>query len=325
MRTSLLFLTTLSSGLLASPTPTALSQQNDTLQHWLYSSTVDDDALALLGRRADLAGIQALYSWKSLETGDGIYDFTNLRADYERVRALGKQFWLQLQDRTFNPRNDPVPAYLHTPAYNNGSAPTCDGEDCEANFQVSGWMAQQWNPAVRQRHQALLRALAAEFDGCITGLNLPETAVDVAPGTKNYTDAAYFAGELETAGVAAAAFNKSHVVQYVNFWPDGWNNTNNRLVDSFDYYAAHGVGVGGPDLIPYKPAQVANSYTYIPMYRDRVPIAVVSVQEPDLVEINKETGKPFTKDEFVRYAVDVLRVSIIFWSVESPWLQGSQE
>ncbi|KAJ3496627.1 hypothetical protein NLG97_g2524 [Lecanicillium saksenae] len=313
MRTSLLFLAALASGILASPAPPASREQNSTLQHWLYSSTVDDAALALL-QRPDLQGVQALYSWKSLEVGEGVYDFSRLRADYERVRALGKQFWIQLQDRTFNPRNDPVPA-----------AATCDGEDCAVNFRVSGWMAQQWNPAVRARHQALLRALAVEFDGLITGLNLPETAVDVLPGTKNYTNEAYFRGELETAGVAAAAFNKSHVVQYVNFWPDGWNNTNNRLVDSFEYYAAHGVGVGGPDLIPYKPGQVANSYTYIPMYHDRVPIAVVSVQEPDLAEINKDTGKPFTKEEFVRYAVDELRVSIIFWSVESPWLQGSSE
>ncbi|KAJ6780588.1 hypothetical protein PWT90_04071 [Aphanocladium album] len=321
MKTSFPFLA-LASGILASPAPSPSNQQNSTLQHWLYSSTVDDAALALL-RRPDLAGVQALYSWKALEVGEGEYDFSGLRADQERVRALGKQFWIQLQDRTFNPRNDPVPAYMHTPAYSNGSAPTCDGEDCETNFQVSGWMAQQWNPAVRARHQALLRALADEFDGRITGLNLPETSVAVLPGTKNYTHESYFWGELETAGVAAAAFKQSHVVQYVNFWPDGWNNTNNRLVDSFEYYAAHGVGVGGPDLIPYKPGQVANSYTYIPMYHDRVPISVVSVQEPDLAEINKETGKPFTKEEFVRYAVDVLRVSIIFWSVESPWLQGS--
>lgn len=309
------------SGILASPAPGSPTTRPSSLQHWLYSSEVDENALRLLGR-PDIAGIQALYSWKALETAEGVYDFSALSADYERVRAKGKQFWIQLQDRTFNPKNDPVPRYMHTPRYNNGSAPTCDGDDCETNFKVSGWMAQQWNPAVRARHQALLSALAAEFDGKIAGINLPETAIAVLPGTKNYTHEAYFWGELENAGHAAKVFTSSAAVQYVNFWPDGWNNTNNRFVDSFDYYAAHGVGVGGPDLIPYKPPQVANSYTYIPMYHDRVPISVVSVQEPDLAEINKETGKPFTKKEFVDYAVSELRVSIIFWSTESDWLQG---
>lgn len=321
MHTSFNSLAVLAGGCLAAPSSICPGNSSSSLQHWLYNSEVSDAVLSLLSR-PDIVGAQALYSWKSLERDKNVYDFSSLRADYERVRAKGKQFWVQLQDRTFNPQNDPVPRYMHTPEYNNGSAPTCDGSDCATNFVLGGWMAQQWNPAVRTRFQALLTALAAEFDGQITGINLPETAISVVPGTKNYTDEYYFRGELENAGHAARVFGNSFAVQYVNFWPDGWNNTNNRFAESFDYYAEHGVGVGGPDLIPYKPGQEANSYTYIPMYRKRVPVTVVAVQEPDLEEINKETGKTFTKEEFVSYAVSKLQVGIIFWSIESPWLQG---
>lgn len=68
--------------------------QGATIEQWLYSSEVDDAALALL--RQDIVGVQALYSWKSLE----------------------KQLWVQLQDRTFNPTNDPVPIYMHSVYYN---------------------------------------------------------------------------------------------------------------------------------------------------------------------------------------------------------------
>ncbi|KAL7941263.1 hypothetical protein V8C42DRAFT_360887 [Trichoderma barbatum] len=291
-----------------------------TLQHWLYNSELDDHSLSLLDR-PDIVGIQSLYSWKSLEPAANDYDFSKLRADYKKVLAKGKKFWIQLQDRSFNASIDHVPKYLHTTYYNNGSAPACDGTACDTNFTINGWVAQQWNPRVRHRYQALLSAIAGEFDGKITGLNLPETSISVNEAANNYTNDGYFLGELENAGHAAKAFKKSYTVQYFNFWPDGWNNTNNRFTDSFNFYAKHGVGVGGPDLIPDKAGQEQNSYVYIPMYHDKVPITAVAVQEPDLKEINQSTGKPFTKEEFIDYAVNKLQVGIIFWTVESPWLQ----
>ncbi|KAK3196597.1 hypothetical protein K4F52_000479 [Lecanicillium sp. MT-2017a] len=294
-----------------------------TIQHWLYSSTVDATALSILSR-PDIAGVQALYSWSALEPAQDAYDFSAIHADYDQVVGrLGKKLWIQLQDRTFNPRRDPVPGYMHTEAYNNGSAPTCDGETCDADFQVSGWMAQQWNPAVRTRYHALLRALAAEFDRLVTGLNLPETSIAVDEKANGYSHEGYFRGELENAGYAAAVFNESYVVQYVNFWPDGWADDNGRFTESFDYYAAHGVGVGGPDLIPGKKAQVKNSYKFIPKYCGKVPVTVIAVQEPDLEEVNPGTGRKFTKEEFVDYAVNELKVGIIFWAASTPWLQGN--
>ncbi|KAK2613013.1 hypothetical protein QQS21_000942 [Conoideocrella luteorostrata] len=319
MRCSIFSLAVIASNALATPgTP---RNGSSTLQHWLYSSQIDDTALTILNR-SDLVGVQALYSWKLLEPFQGEYNFGNIKTDYERVRSKDKKFWIQLQDRTFNANNDPVPKYMNTPMYNNGSAPTCDGETCDTNFKIDGWMAQQWNPMVRKRYQALLSALATEFDGIITGLNLPETSIEVDQTANNFTNEAYFRGELENAGYAARVFNRSYIVQYVNFWPDGWNDGNSRFTDSFNFYAEHGVGVGGPDLIPHKRRQEQNSYPFLTKYHDKVPITVVAVQEPDLNEINHETGKKFTKQEFVDYATNVLDVSIIFWATSSPWLSS---
>ncbi|OBT82506.1 hypothetical protein VE02_09757 [Pseudogymnoascus sp. 03VT05] len=196
---------------------------------------------------------------------------------------------------------DPVPQYMNTPFYNNGSAPTCDGDNCEADFQLSGWAAQQWNPTVRKRYQALLKALAEKFDGKVYGLNLPETSIEVNQTANGYTNEGYFNGELENAGYAAKVFKKAYVVQYVNFWADGWADDNNRFT------------------IP----STTSPNTASAGYHDKVPITVVAVQEPDLAEKNLKTEKPFTMAEFVDYAVNVLKVRIIFWAASFPWLAGN--
>lgn len=156
---------------LAAPSPAA--KNHSTPQNWLYTPQIDDVALKLLDR-PDIVGTQAQYSWKSLEPAQGQYDFSQITEDYKTVRAKGKKFWVQLQDRTFDPANDPVPKYLKTPYYNNGSVPSCDGTTCDGDFVVSGHVAQQWNARVRSRYQALLKELARNFDGKITGLNLPD-------------------------------------------------------------------------------------------------------------------------------------------------------
>ncbi|KHN99055.1 uncharacterized protein MAM_02753 [Metarhizium album ARSEF 1941] len=319
MHLTLLPLTSLAASAAAAATS---SRDASRPQHWLYSSQVDELALKLLDNPA-LVGVQALYSWKSLEPRQDEYDFSAIKSDIARVGEKGKRFWVQLQDRSFSPANDPVPEYMHAAQYNNGSAPTCDGETCDTDFKIDGWAAQQWNPEVRKRYQALLGALARELDGDIVGLNLPETAITVNQGDYNFTSEAYFRGQLENAAYAAKAFGDSYVVQYVNFWPDGWNDANGYLSRSFEFYARHQVGVGGPDLIPFKAAQVDNSYPFIAEYHDRVPISVVAVQEPDLDEVNPRTGMKFTKQEFVDYADNVLKVRIIFWATASPWLKSS--
>ena len=53
-----------------------------------------------------------------------------------------------------------MPRYLlEDPVYGGGLAPQRDNPG-EGKPEGHGWVAQQWNPAVRARFQALLRALA---------------------------------------------------------------------------------------------------------------------------------------------------------------------
>ncbi|MEL6709016.1 MAG: hypothetical protein AAFP79_12105, partial [Pseudomonadota bacterium] len=177
--------------------------------------------------RPDIEGAQVIYSWRSLEPNYGIYDFTAIEEDLRELDAIDKRLWVQVQDRFFLPTARRVPDYILTdPKYGGGLARQYDNAG-EGKPKGSGWTTKQWNPHVRERFQALLLALADRFDGRIYGINLPESAFDQAGDTgadTDFTCEKYFDSALENMGVLGAAFQKSLVVQYVNFWPCEWNN-----------------------------------------------------------------------------------------------------
>ena len=181
----------------------------------------------------------------------------------------------------------------------------------------------QWNPAVRARFQKLLRSLAARFDGAIYGIDLGETAMDanLPEGEKGFTCDRYFDAEMENIAVARAAFHKTAVVMFANFWPCEWNDSRHYMSRAFAYAAAHNIGMGGPDIYPFRRAQMQNSYRFLNHYRGKLKLVAMSVQEPDLDFIDAKTGKPFTRDSFIGFARDYLGADIIFWAYSAPWLQ----
>ena len=181
----------------------------------------------------------------------------------------------------------------------------------------------QWNDAVRGRYQELLRALAKEFDGEVLGVNLPETAIDVVmdPAPQGFSCDAYFAAEMANMTFAREVFSKSHVVQYVNFWPCEWENDHNYMGRMFEFAAAHDIGLGGPDIVPYRKGQMKNSYPFFNKFKGELAFVGMAVQEPTLTYKNPKTGVPFTKEEFQAFAQDYLGANVIFWSTSSPWLK----
>jgi hypothetical protein len=72
--------------------------------------------------------------------------------------------------------------------------------------------------------------------------------------------------------------------------------------------------------VPWDRIQMLNSYAYIRVYQDKVPVVAMAVQEPTLAYLNPGTGKPFTRQEFERFATVYLGVDDLFWSKDSPWL-----
>lgn len=295
-------------------------------RNFLFASSEDLPRIGALLDRPDIEGVQVVYTWKSLEHAPGEYDFSGIESDLAFLGKRGKKLFAQIQDRFFEVGARNVPAYLLTdPRYGGGLAPQADnpGENLPEGH---GWVAMQWNPEVRARFQALLRALAARLDGRVYGINLPESAadIDVKRDRTGFDCARYLDAELENARVAREAFRRSQVVQYINFWPCDWGNEKGYMARSFEFAAQHRIGVGGPDIVPNRPAQMKNSYAFFNRYKGKLSLVAMAVQEPTLTYRNPATGRKFTREEFVAFARDYLGVDIIFWSITSPWLRASQ-
>jgi hypothetical protein len=288
--------------------------------NFLFADSDELQKISAIIDRPDIAGVQIVYSWKSLETAQDRYDFSRIERDLEFLGSRNKKLFAQIQDRFFERQHRNVPRYLlEDPRYGGGLAPQRDNPG-ENQPEGVGWVAMQWHPAVRARYQALLKALASRFDGRLFGVNLPESAADVDRNAHGFDCDQYFQGELENARVAAQAFVKTHVVQYVNFWPCEWNDDRGYMSRSFAFATEHGIGLGGPDIVPNRNAHMKNSYPFFNRYRGKLELVAMAVQEPTLTYTNPQTGKPFTREEFITFARDYLGVQIIFWSVSSPWL-----
>ncbi|BAP31724.1 uncharacterized protein CHSO_2687 [Chryseobacterium sp. StRB126] len=294
-------------------------------QNYIYTSSGDLQNIEKMIVRKDIGGVQIVYNWRALETSKDVYDFSGIEKDLEYLTSLDKKLFIQLQDRFFEPQARYVPDYiLNGKEYTGGLVAQYDNPG-ENKPVGSGWVTQQWNPAVRERYQKLIGELAKKFDGRIQGINLPETSIDIEmkKDKTGFSCDTYFQAELDNLKFARHAFKKSYVLQYVNFFPCEWENDHQYMSRLFDFADKNNIGLGGPDIVPHKKAQMKNSYPFFNLYKGKLSLVAMAVQEPTLTYKNPKTKKPFTKEEFVNYAQDFLGVNIIFWSVESPWLKGS--
>ncbi|BEO88497.1 hypothetical protein [Serratia ureilytica] len=302
----------------------ALPTLAKTSENFIYTSSGELEAASVMMSRSDIGGAQIVYNWRSLEPKKDKYDFSQIEKDLARLKIANKKLFIQIQDRFFEHDARHVPDYLmNDTRYGGGISQQFDNPG-EGKPIGAGWVARQWDPAVRQRYQALLAAIAKRFDGQVYGVNLPETAIDLDKKKlpKGFSCDNYFAGEMENLAFARKVFSKTIVVQYVNFWPCEWNNDHNYMGRIFEFASANNIGLGGPDIIPNRKAQMKNSYPFFNKYKSKLKLISMAVQEPTLTYTNPNTGKPFSKDEFVKFAEDYLGADIIFWSTTSPWLNN---
>lgn len=267
-----------------------------------------------------VVGAQLTYTWRELEPERDRYAFGPIREQLTFLQRHGKRLFLQISDVTFSER-PPVPEYLLSDsAFHGGAARKYEG----GGGVFDGWVARRWDPAVRARFALLFQALAREFDGRIEGVNLPETAIgfeNPAFHPPGFTFDAYAAGVLAILRDARQAFAHSCVIIYANFMP----GESRPEVDRGYLRAVHslaeriGAGVGGPDLLPNRAGQQANSLPLIAGRRPAV-VAGMAVQDGNLADRDPETGRPVTVDALYRYATHQLRLDYIFWGVEEPYL-----
>lgn len=269
--------------------------------------------------REDIQGVQVVYSWKVLEPKQDSYQFDLIERDLIFLSSKRKKLWVQLQDRFFNAEDRLVPDYLLSgSAYQGGLARQKDNPG-EGQGVGAGWVTKQWNPHVRARYQKLIAALAKNFDGRIYGINLPETSADIDikhESKLGFSCDEYFFGTTENINFARSVFAKSYVVQYVNFWPCEWNNDHKYMARFFQNALEKGIGLGGPDIIPYRQGQMKNSYPFFNQFKDRLPIVAFAVQEPTRTYTNPRTGKKHTDEEFLDFGSNYLGAKVIFWSLK---------
>ena len=273
-------------------------------------------------------GAQIAYSWRQLEPGKDEYDFSLIREDLAFLSSKGKKLFVQIQDISFSEKLIPVPRYLLKDAPYNGGADKQYRykfvDHRESDVKVLGWMARRWDENVRARFKKLLVELGNEFDGRIEGVNLAETAYDVgdtgALFPKDFTFEKYRDGIIANMKALREAFPKSVVLVYANFMPGEWLPKEDRGYLRAVYDAARklNVGVGGPDLLPYKNGQMNNSYPLIRASSDHLRLGL-AVQDGDYEHVNPQTGKQVTIAEIIKFGKDYLGTDYIFWCTQEPF------
>lgn len=277
-----------------------------------------------------LEGAQIKYSWRQLEPEKDAYDFSPIREDLAFLTSRGKKLFIQLQDVTFSETLINVPLYLRRdPIYNGGAARQYEYEgDDEAHARVAGWMARRWDPAVQERFHKLLFALGKEFDGRIEGINFAETSVGVGTSGRLFPEGFSFEiyrdAIITNMRVLKRAFPRSVAMQYGNFMPGEWRPTNDKGYLRAVYEAAKesNVGVGGPDLLPYRRGQLGSSYPLIREAAGIVPIGI-AVQDGNFEDVNPATGRRVEITELMKFATEYLKVDYVFWGTEEPYYSAA--
>jgi hypothetical protein len=259
-----------------------------------------------------VVGIQKLYFWKSLESKQGEYDFSEVMADIEVLASANRKLILQLQDRSFSKANRVVPEYLDDPRYITDQGDT-DSE--------GGWVAKQWNSEVRQNFQNLIAALGRDLDGKVAAINLPETSTDLESSMLNRAFIElYFQAAMKNIRFLNNAFRRSQAVQYVNFFPEvpgRGDQTAEFFEKLFSASAREGFAVGGPDTLPCRPGQMYASYPYFNKFSKKV-TTFMAVQSPNYKKKNPRGDLPYTISEFYNFAVNYLGADALIWSSKEP-------
>jgi hypothetical protein len=271
-------------------------------------------------------GAQLKYAWRELEPEKDNYNLSIIQNDLDFLTSKGKRLFIQLQDVSFDTSIINVPQYLINDSVYNGGADTDYHyeEDDEENAVPAGWVARRWDPEVRKRFHKLLFALGKEFDGRIEGINLPETAVEFGESgrlfPKGFTFDVYRDAIIENMKALKKAFPKSVAMQYANFMPGEWRPWSDQSYLRSVYQSAQelNVGVGGPDLLPYRKGQMNHTYHFMKQSDNTIPKGI-AVQWGNYEHINPKTGKQVTIPDLLEFAREYLEVDYIFWCTQEPY------
>ncbi|MDO8064843.1 hypothetical protein [Janthinobacterium sp. SUN206] len=311
------------------------------IQHYLYFSHRELNGENIRSDKAlndaRFRGAQIVYTWRSLEPQQDRYDFSAIRHDIAFLDSIGKKLWIQLQEKSFTPRHN-VPAYLLSdPRYQGGiikqsmlSAPERDPHKPVTDDEY-GWSPKMWEQPVRDRYQRLIRALGQEFDGKIEGINFSESSIDIGvedgKGNTIFPDdfkpQQYVDAIKENMRVLAGAFPHTNTMVYLNFLPGEWLPWSDKgyMRSVFAQAQTLHMGVGGPDLMPYRKSHMGQSYGFIKDYPADL-VKGMAVQDGNLRQINPRTGKKNSVEDVLDFARNYLGLDYIFWVEDEPYFSN---
>jgi len=304
--------------------------KKDSIKHFVYFARdrelIHDHPLLNTDR---IAGAQIMYSWRQLEPERGEYDFSVIYEDYNYLLLHGKKLFIQFQDVTFNTKYIAIPEYLMTEEFDGGC--TLSYND---NGVAEGWIAKRWNPDVQYRFALLMEALGKEFDGKIEGINLQETAIGAnAEIDTSFSPKRYSVCLKENMLSLKKAFSNSTTMQYANFMPGEWLPWNDKgyLRSIYQYGQEIGVGLGGPDLMVQRKAQLNHTIAMMHEHAYTVPLGI-AIQDGNYIgktgadqDYNGQSdhGNP-GRENIVpllhAFAKDFLHVSYMFWVHQEPYI-----
>lgn len=297
--------------------------EKDSIQHFVYFAKdrelIKDHPFL---SHSMFKGAQIMYAWRDLERERGKYDFSILKQDYEYLRKYNKKLFVQLQDVTFNPKYKALPDYLLTPEYEGGAVMQYNDDG-----SAGGWVAKRWNRKVRERFVLLIKALGQEFDGKIEGINLQETSIGVRDSSFSQLD--YVAGLKENMLALKKAFPTSTTMIYANFIPGEWLPWDDKgyLRGIYQYGEQIGVGLGGPDLMITRKAQLNHTLAMMHEGHYTVPLGI-AVQDGNYIGETGDIDEEIKRRPHMNivpvlheFAKDFLKVNYMFWANQEPYFR----
>jgi hypothetical protein len=247
-------------------------------------------------------GIVLRAFWRQLEPEKNVYDFGRIERFLHRAAQDKKRFFLLLSTRYFR-SGRVAPDYLKTPLYDGGVYKFKSFKD------TFGESITLWDDDTRHRLTLLIQALARRYDGNpnFEGLILTETAfgqplTPISDAKKN----AYYANMIRVDNAARNAFQRTVVIQFVNFpYP--------YTVPVFNNLLRKGLGFGAPDVFLADDDHEKYVYPFNDQARGRIPIGMQVEQDS---YYSTSAGGPFdpppVRSIYV-FARDRLHSNYIFW------------
>ena len=258
-----------------------------------------------------LRGMQVRYRWSELESAEGEYNFSAIAKRLSELSAINKRLVIVIETKAFELSEEIIPDYVKTSMYEGGEFIF----DNSHTDNLQGKNMKLWNPLVRDRLSALMRALGQRFNSnpYFEGVGLSETSMgkSVTPLTSVQTDN-YYANLLSVQQQMRKYFPNTVTFQFTNY--------PRPILESFiNSLNEMGAGLGGPDVFLEDPALLYTKipqgvYNYYPKYSGILPLT------PSVMHANYQNTRPDktgyepTVSELLSFARDTLKANYIFWT-----------